>query len=180
MDRPTLIVPGWTNAGPDHWQSIWQRANPKWIRVEQSDWEYPKLEDWLTTLNEYIQQCDAPPVLVGHSLGCIAIACWGATYSAEIAGAFLVAPANVESPSAPDEIKSFAPIPTEALSFPTCIIASNDDEFLSAERALAFSSKWGNALEFIGNAGHIATASGHGEWEEGQALLRNFVSSIQA
>jgi carotenoid cleavage dioxygenase-like enzyme len=35
---PVLIVPGWTNSGPEHWQSHWERAHPEWRRVEQADW----------------------------------------------------------------------------------------------------------------------------------------------
>ena len=23
-----LIVPGWNNSGPEHWQTLWERADP--------------------------------------------------------------------------------------------------------------------------------------------------------
>ena len=180
MNPPILIVPGWTNAGPDHWQSIWQRSHPSWIRVEQSDWETPKAQDWLETLDRYVQACTAPPVLVGHSLGCIAIVKWAATSQAEIAGAFLVAPADVESENAPTEIENFAPIPGERLRFPAQIVASRNDEFLSLKRVSDLSEQWGCKVINIGNAGHIATNSGYGKWPEGQLLLANFMQSLSS
>lgn len=178
MKPSVLIVPGWTNSSPGHWQSIWQIANPSWIRVEQSNWDYPQPEDWLTTLDRYICACDSPPVLVGHSLGCITIVKWAIANSVNVAGAFLVAPADIEAVNAPIEIKGFAPIPPEKIRFPTHIVASDNDEFLSSQRALEFAENWGSNLTIIPNAGHIYTASGYGEWLEGRMLLRKFMTSL--
>ena len=36
-----LVVPGWQNSGPEHWQSRWQDAHPAWQRVQQADWLTP-------------------------------------------------------------------------------------------------------------------------------------------
>lgn len=121
MELPILVVPGWTNAGPEHWQTLWQRENPDWIRVEQADWETPQPQDWLATLEQSVQACEAPPLLIGHSLGCIAIAQWALISHAEVAGAFLVAPADVASVNALAEVKPFAPVPKAAMPFPTHI-----------------------------------------------------------
>lgn len=33
-----LVVPGWNNSGPTHWQSRWQDLAPDLVRVEQEDW----------------------------------------------------------------------------------------------------------------------------------------------
>ncbi|RZI94330.1 MAG: alpha/beta hydrolase, partial [Rubrivivax sp.] len=32
-----LLLPGWQNSGPDHWQSRWERLHGD-ERVEQHDW----------------------------------------------------------------------------------------------------------------------------------------------
>jgi len=32
---PVLIVPGWTNSGPQHWQTLWEHEHPEYRRVEQ-------------------------------------------------------------------------------------------------------------------------------------------------
>lgn len=175
---PVLIVPGWTNAGPEHWQSLWQIAQPSWRRVEQVDWECPQVQDWLDTLSRYVEQSPTPPLLVAHSLGCIAVVKWAAETHNEVAGAFLVAPADVESNNAPAAIKNFAPIPTQKMRFATHVVVSSDDEFLSLERASDFADWWGSDLTNIGSAGHIATASGYGEWPEGRVLLSRFSNSL--
>lgn len=41
MTSPVLIIPGWGDSGPTHWQTLWERANPAFRRVVQRDWEYP-------------------------------------------------------------------------------------------------------------------------------------------
>ena len=35
-----LLLPGWQNSGPAHWQSLWQ-ARYGYLRVEQHDWMQP-------------------------------------------------------------------------------------------------------------------------------------------
>ncbi|MBI5907735.1 MAG: alpha/beta hydrolase, partial [Burkholderiales bacterium] len=35
-----LLLPGWQNSGPDHWQSLWERVHG-YQRVEQHDWMRP-------------------------------------------------------------------------------------------------------------------------------------------
>jgi len=62
MELPILVVPGWTHAGPEHWQTLWQRENPDWIQVEQTDWETPQTQDWLPKLEQYVQACEPPPL----------------------------------------------------------------------------------------------------------------------
>ena len=37
-----LILPGWQNSSPDHWQSRWE-ARYGYRRVEQHDWMHPCL-----------------------------------------------------------------------------------------------------------------------------------------
>ena len=36
-----LIVPGWRNSGPGHWQTLWAAQLPGAQRVEQDDWLVP-------------------------------------------------------------------------------------------------------------------------------------------
>lgn len=104
----TLILPGWQNSGPDHWQSLWE-AEHGYQRVMQHDWMHPLRGDWITHLEDHllliseqpaheIQRLEtqngsknttttaASPVkpdpqkilLVAHSLGCHLIAAWAA------------------------------------------------------------------------------------------------------
>src|SRR4029450_7084669 len=72
MRPPVLIVPGWGDSGPEHWQSLWERANPDFRRVAQRDWLYPVRGEWVETLEHEIRTAGEPVVLVAHSLGCLA------------------------------------------------------------------------------------------------------------
>jgi uncharacterized protein len=48
-----LLLPGWLNSGPTHWQSLWQ-ARHGYTRVEQHDWQRPLRGDWQARLDEVI------------------------------------------------------------------------------------------------------------------------------
>ena len=62
---PVLIIPGWANSGPQHWQTLWEHAHSEYRRVEQRDWETPERADWITTLDVAIRATPSPPILVG-------------------------------------------------------------------------------------------------------------------
>lgn len=98
-DVDILIVPGWSNSGPDHWQSRWARNLKTARRVEQADWFNPRREAWTSRIVEEAVKCLRPVILVGHSVGVIAIAHAAeklARLPAKPVGAFLVAPADVD------------------------------------------------------------------------------------
>jgi predicted alpha/beta hydrolase family esterase len=169
---PVLIIPGWENSGPEHWQSLWERADPqRFRRVQQHDWDAPVLDDWIETLDAAVAAEPAPPVLVAHSLGCIAVAHWAARFALPVAGALLVAPADVERADTPQPIRCFAPVPLQPLPFRTLLVASDNDEYLSIDRADHFARCWRSELVRAGLAGHINTAAGFGPWPAGERLL---------
>ena len=123
-----LMVPGFTGSGPHHWQSLWQRDDPAFRRVEQRDWDRPEPREWTRALEDGIRQTASRLLLVGHSLGCITIVRWARDYrAAGVAAALLVAPSDVEAESAPLEVRGFAPIPLEPLPFRSVVVASDDD-----------------------------------------------------
>ncbi len=172
-------IPGYTNSGPDHWQSHWERAEPAIGRIAQQDWDHPEPRAWATAVDAAIAPATmASTVLIGHSCGSIAVAHWAAQYGRRVAGAFLVAPSDVERPGVPAVLKAFGPIPLFQLPFPSLVVASEDDPYCSPERAQVFARAWGSALVFVGSAGHINTASGHGPWPEGRALLQSFCARL--
>jgi predicted alpha/beta hydrolase family esterase len=175
---PVLVLPGYADSGPDHWQSHWERADPNLRRVVQDDWLEPRLADWVATLDRYVVACGTAPVLVAHSLACSLVAHWAAQPRANAddrpvaRGALLVAPADVDSPAhTPDEVREFGPIPIGRLPFPSIVVASTDDPFVTLERAAALARAWGSRLETLERAGHINADAGFGPWPEGQRLL---------
>ena len=36
-----IIIPGWRDSGPGHWQSLWAEQLPGAVRVQQDDWADP-------------------------------------------------------------------------------------------------------------------------------------------
>jgi len=175
-----LTLPGWHNSGPLHWQTLWEQQNQGFKRVQQRDWETPKREDWLTNICEEVNAAPGSVVLVGHSLGCIAVAHCCQIRSAEISkikGALLVAPADVERPETPREIRDFAPVPLERLPFPSVLITSSDDPWLALDRAGEMAEMWGSSFVNIGSAGHINSESGLGDWPEGKRILRRLLEA---
>ena len=87
-----LILPGWQNSGPDHWQSRWE-ALYGYRRVDQHDWMTPRRGYWIARLEDVVLGCDGPVVLVAHSLGCILTAAWAQVSRSthRVQGALLVA-----------------------------------------------------------------------------------------
>ena len=167
-----FILPGLYNSGPQHWQTRWEKLHG-FTRIHQQDWDTPDKDDWVHTINEII--APFPPekvILIAHSLGCCTIAHWAHRYGRIIRGTLLVAPSDVEAPSYPPGTTGFNPMPLQPLPFPSIVVASSDDEYVSSARAAWFAEKWGSTTVDIGPKGHINSASGLGDWPEGYELLQ--------
>jgi predicted alpha/beta hydrolase family esterase len=179
---PTVLtVPGLNSSGPSHWQSLWEASRPDTVRAELGMWTCPHRNSWVTKLDQAIRTARAPVILVAHSLGCQAVAWWaelsGQPYGWPVAGALLVAPADVDRRDAPAELSGFAPTPAGALPFPSILVASRDDPWIEIGRARSLAGKWGSHFVDVGTLGHINAASGIGDWIEGQALLHRLIDA---
>ena len=107
--QPTVVtVPGLGGSGPSHWQSLWESSRVDTIRAELGMWHTPHRNSWVNRLDEAIRHAHAPVILVAHSLGCQAVAWWAQLspqpYGWPVAGALLVAPADVDRRDAPVEL----------------------------------------------------------------------------
>lgn len=171
-----LILPGWHNSGPAHWQSRWEAAHG-YTRVQQHDWERPLRGDWLMQLEETVLNCDEPAVLVAHSLGCIQVAAWaGHTHNAaRVKAALLVAPGDVEREDTRTLLPSWSPIARKSLPFKSILVASRDDPRCAFDKSASLARDWGAELVDIGEAGHINGDSNLGDWPQGQALLQRLM-----
>ncbi len=167
-----LILPGWQNSGPAHWQSRWERAHG-YTRVEQHDWMRPLRGDWIARLEDVLLSCDEPAVLVAHSLGCMHTAAWAAhsRNTHRVKGALLVAPPDVERDDMRQLLPGWAPVPMQRLPFKTVAFASSDDPFCAPERALQFAAAWGADLIDAGPRGHLNAESGLGDWPQAHEQL---------
>lgn len=62
--------------------------------------------------------------------------------------------------------------PASKVLFPTIVVASSNDPWISVENSLLYAEMWGSKYVNIGEAGHINNLSGLGKWEEGLAILK--------
>jgi len=175
-----LFVPGWGGSEPEHWQTQWQRelaavTATATVTVELADWSCRDLDTWVAALDDALatlERRDArPPVLVAHSLGCIAVAHWARQVRRPIRGALLVAPADVEHAPPLDHLRHFGPVPAHRLPFRSLVVASDDDPYVAPERAKSFATHWGSQFVLIIDGGHLNAASGLGDWPAGRELL---------
>ena len=155
-----IIVPGWRDSGPGHWQSLWAERLPGAVRVQQDDWVTPSRKSW---------------VMVAHSLGCIATAHLPPEAAARIQGALLVAPADPERRAI---LSDFAPVPFQKLPYRNVLVASSNDPFCPVRLAGAYARAWGSEFVRLQDAGHINIESGHGEWPLGVALLQSLAGDV--
>lgn len=171
-----LILPGWENSGPQHWQTLWEKRHG-YVRVEQHDWITPLRGDWLARLEEMVLSRDEPAVLVAHSLGCILTASWSALSknTHRVKAALLVAPGDVERPEVRELIPTWSPIELRTLAFPSVLLASRDDPYCEFERARLFAYAWGAQFMDYGLCGHINAESGLASWPEGHVLLQDLM-----
>jgi uncharacterized protein len=173
MDVTYLTVPGVTNSSAGHWQSLWEKEFPdRFRRIEQVNWDTPVCKDWIAAVEDEVRTVGAENVIhVAHSLGCITVAHWAGVYGTRAAGALLVAPSDCEAKSYKFDTEGFGPVPLVKLGFPSLVVASSDDEYVSLDRARYFADCWGSEFINVGKKGHINGGSGYGPWREGLELL---------
>ena len=171
-----FIVPVLGNSGPAHWQTNYERVHPDFTRIQQREWNAPDRAEWVTTIERALAGEDlANVVLIAHSLGCITVAHWAATYGHRIKGALLVAPSDVETAHyAAFPTTGFGPMPLQRLPFPSKVVTSTTDQWVTEARARQFAEAWGSELIVVGDAGHINADSGYGDWPAGLELLRDW------
>ncbi len=172
MTMRIIIVPGWRDSGPGHWQSLWAQRYARAVRVRQDNWLTPARIPWVETLSRTILAQPGPVVVVAHSLGCIAVTHLSPEVASRIQGALLVAPADPERRAV---LADFAPAPCQKLPYRSILVASSNDPFCPIRLAGAYARNWGSEFVRVPDAGHINVDSGHGEWPLGVALLQSLV-----
>ncbi len=178
-DVEILILPGFGDSGPDHWQTRWERKLSTARRVVQSDWNRADREQWTGAITAAVEQAKKPVVLVAHSIAVAAVAHAAAQLPRPIAGAFLVALSDWNRPQLLPGVKhDFAPIPQTRFSFPSVLVASRNDPLCDFEVAAMHALAWGSSLIDAGDAGHINAESGHGPWPEGLMRFGLFMKSL--
>lgn len=189
-DVDLLIVPGWMNSGPDHWQSRWEAKLSSARRVAMPDFDRPVCEDWTRALVTAVLASARPVIFAAHSLGVSTIVHAASRLPKDhVAGAFLVAPPDLDAPRALEPLlkegseraampDGFAPAPRGRLLFPSIVVASRTDPYCDFARAGEMAGDWGAELVDAGDAGHINAASGYGPWPDGVLRLASFLRGL--
>jgi len=181
MTPHLLIIPGLGDSSEKHWQSFWLQEFPNSTKVIQDNWDEPQLSEWLDRLSETIQRIEEPTILVAHSLAVSLVMHWiSKNNNPNIVGAMLVAPADVDSPEhTPDFLRHFSPIPIQTVPFPSLVIGTENDTYMSLERAKELATHWGSDFINVGQKGHINSESNLEYWEEGQNYLQQLIAKIK-
>lgn len=167
-----LVLPGWLDSGPAHWQSRWvERFADR--RVEQHDWRWPRRGDWMARLDEAVQAAPGALRLAAHSLGCHLVAAWAAhsRHVSRVEAALLVAPPDLGAADLPPALHRWRPPVLEPLPFRSLVVASDDDPFASLPVARDLAGAWGSAWRVERGRGHLNAESGLGDWPEARAWL---------
>ena len=165
-----VIVPGWRDSGPGHWQTLWAERYSNTVRVQQDNWLTPTRDAWVLTIARTVQNQQRPVVVVAHSLGCIAVTHLPPEAQEHIKGALLVAPADPERRAI---LSDFAPVPSRKLPYRSILVASNNDPYCPIRLSGAFARSWGSEFVRVPDSGHFNVESGHGPWPLGLALLQS-------
>ena len=130
-----LLLPGWLDSDPPHWQSRWE-ATQGCRRVVQDDWLWPRRGDWMARLDEVLLETEQPAVLIAHSLGCQLVAAWAAHswHTARVRGALLVAIPDTEREDMPPNLFNWRPIVRQPLPFASLAAISSDDPYCTTTR----------------------------------------------
>lgn len=177
-DFDILIIPGLGDSSPDHWQSRWEAKLSTARRVEQRNWQSPRLEDWTTRIVTEVKAAQRPVLLVAHSLGVTAVVHAAPRLPPDVVrGAFLVAP-PADSILIEAAGPGFTPLPRAPLPFPSVLVASRNDPYAPFDESEEISYAWGSRLLDAGEAGHLNLDSGHGPWPEGLMSLAGFLKQL--
>lgn len=178
-DADILIVPGYTNSGPDHWQSRWEAKLQTAQRVEQDSWAKPERSAWTQRLAEHVNAATRPVVIVAHSLGVATAVQALSLFEKPVAGAFFVAPPDVGNAAIrPKHLMTFGPYERDPLPFPSIVVASRNDPFCAFDVAEDIAGAWGSLFVDGGEIGHINGQSGHGPWPEGLLVFAKFLGKL--
>ena len=171
-----LLLPGWQDCAPHHWQSRWEQAGG-FERLQQDDWWWPRRGDWMMRLEEALLADARPTVLVAHSLGCHLVAAWAShsQHRQHVAAALLVAPPDLLQDGTPPQLHNWLPISNRLLPFASTAVLSADDPFCSLARGQQIAQAWGSQVVTLSAAGHSFGDSGLGNWSAGLALLQALV-----
>ncbi|WP_240648364.1 RBBP9/YdeN family alpha/beta hydrolase [Pararobbsia silviterrae] len=172
--HPRLVtVPGLHGSEPAHWQSWLENEYPNALRVTQSDWDRPDIEQWTQRALSQLVRIDEPYVVAAHSFGCLTTVQALISDLPHLVGVLLVAPAN------PTRFE-IAALNRRRLRVPSIVVASDTDPWMSATHARDLAHDWGSAYINLGDVGHINVASGFGPFPRARQFVEMLAQTRRA
>lgn len=165
-----VLVYGYDGSGPGHWQrwlhdELRRRELPV-VFPELSQPLHPDKDRWVAELAEVVAAAATPVSFIAHSLGC-----WAVDHYLHEHGAGGIDAALLVAPPSPylffDPVETFLPPPRAREAWApiagrSSIVASDNDDFASAEEVEEIATRLGIRFTLLPGAGHINAASGHG------------------
>jgi predicted alpha/beta hydrolase family esterase len=167
-----LLMPGIHNSGLAHWQSLWEKDDPSFVRIQVDDWDHPVCEAWVEAIERTVAATPEPVVIVAHSLGCLPVVEWASRAPVrKVHGLMLVSVPDPSGPRFPSEAKGFSLPLSKVLPCPSLVVSSEDDPYGTPVHARRCAEAWGSRFVNVGAAGHINADSRLDRWEQGLELL---------
>ncbi|GAA1519020.1 RBBP9/YdeN family alpha/beta hydrolase [Nocardioides humi] len=177
--QPLVIVPGIDDSPPGHWQSLWQAAHPDARRIAPQSFIQPDLSDWVQAVDEAVNSATSRPLLIAHSLGCLAAIAWAIEGNVDdVAALFLAAVPDPSGPSFPGAAQSFREVRARELGVGSLVVASENDPYGEIAYAQGVARALAGQFRAVGRQGHINESSGVGLWPVGQALLADLAADL--
>jgi serine hydrolase len=177
-----VTVPGIDGSDERHWQTLWEAGwGPSATRIKPDSWTNPDLDNWCRAITTAVTQAGSPPILIAHSLGCLAVAHWLGDHPDGVAGVFLVAPPDPSGASFPAQsAPTFTTPPTQRLQVPGLVLYSENDPYCEPLSAQRFATQWALPHINVGPHGHLNSSSSLETWEAGRNLLTAFTAGLTA
>jgi predicted alpha/beta hydrolase family esterase len=178
-----VTVPGLRGHVEDHWQTLLAAYLPNVRPVAPLGRDNPSLAERVAALDEVVQSCPEPIVLVAHSAGVLTVVHWAARHSGRVLAALLATPPDLASPLPPEypswetlHDNGWLPIPRLPLPFLSLVAASSNDPLGEPGRVRALAHAWGSHFRDLGAVGHLNPASGYGPWPEAELLINELMT----
>jgi predicted alpha/beta hydrolase family esterase len=166
-----LILAGIYNSGPEHWQSLWLKSDPRFHKLDHTSWDHPDRSVWVAELEDCVLTLGPETVLVAHSLACLMVVHWAALSKLRVRGALMVSVPDPQGKNFPSDAKNFGELPLVRLPFPSTVVSSDNDPYGTREHMTKCAKAWGSKLVAVSGLGHINADSGLGAWPEGRSIL---------
>ena len=173
-----LIVPGLREHVAEHWQTLLEARLAKVRSVPPLETDKLDCNARVRAIQHQLEQIDGPVILVAHSAGVLMVAHWAAQHSAQIKGALLAAPPDLDAEWPPAYPSStvlasygWSPLPKEPLPFRSIVAGSRNDHLASFSAVTRMAENWGAELLDLGDVGHLNPAAGFGHWQQAEALI---------